>query len=79
MTFTHNVGQKCSTSDKRVTPAASTQSQTAPFGWVNPAANDFRLTAGSPAMNAADPADHVATDLAAKLRGSAPDAGALER
>ena len=79
MTFTHNVGQKCSTSDKRVTPAASTQSQTAPFGWVNPAANDFRLKAGSPALNAADPKDHVATDLVTKSRGSAPDAGALER
>ncbi len=79
MSFSNNVGKKCSATDKQVTPAASTKTRTAPFGWVNPAANDFRLQAGSPALNAANPRDVVKTDQNAKARGAAPDAGALER
>ena len=39
----------------RCSPASSTQTTTAPFGWVNPAANDFRLKAGSPALNVVEP------------------------
>ena len=70
---------KCCELGQAHDPAASTQSQTAPFGSVNPAANDFRPDGRIAALNAGDPADHVTTDLTAKLRGSAPDAGALER
>jgi hypothetical protein len=62
-----------------VQPAASTQTTTAPFGWVNPAAYDFRLKAGSPALNVVSPSASVPLDRNAKARGSAPDAGALER
>jgi hypothetical protein len=46
---------------------------------VNPAASDFRLKAGSPAIDAANPMDSVSFDRVARARGTAPDAGALER
>ncbi len=80
MRYSHNVGKKCGATDKQVSPAASTATRPAAFGWVNPAANDFRLSAGSPAINAGDPNDRVTTDLQLKRRAAgAPDAGALER
>jgi hypothetical protein len=79
VSYTYNVGDKCGTTDRSVQPAASTQTTTAPFGWVNPAAYDFRLKAGSPAINAANPMDSVSVDRIATPRGAAPDAGALER
>ena len=79
MRYSHNVGTRCAATDKQVTPAASSAARTAPFGWVNPAANDFRLNAGSPAVNAGDPSDRVSTDRVSKARVGAPDAGALER
>ena len=78
ITFRHNVGQKCSASDKGVSPASSTRTSTAPFGWINPAAQNFRLKAGSPAINAADPNDHPALDRDGLARAGRPDAGAHE-
>ncbi|MBN1529802.1 MAG: hypothetical protein JW895_12135 [Thermoleophilaceae bacterium] len=79
VSYTHNVGDKCGATDKLVQPSSSTATRPAAFGWVNPAAYDFRLSAGSPAINAASPTDSVAVDRNAKARGAAPDAGALER
>jgi hypothetical protein len=77
--FHNNVGDKCSASDRAVSPSASTPSTPAAFGWTNPSAWDFHINAGSPAIDAADPNDHPATDRDGKARGSAPDAGAYER
>jgi chitodextrinase len=83
-TFSHNVGMKCSSSDKAVTPAASCgqpacpNPTTAAQGWANPANHDFHLTAGAPAINAADPTYAPATDKDGKGRIGAPDAGAYE-
>jgi hypothetical protein len=76
--YSHNVGSKCGSTDKQVSPASSSATAVAPLGWVNPAALDFHLTAGSPAINAGDPADHTATDRDGVPRDSAPDAGAYE-
>ncbi len=78
ITFRHNVGQRCSGSDKAVSPAASTQTSTAPFGWINPGGLNFRLKAGSPAIDAADPNDHPALDRDGLARAGRPDAGAHE-
>jgi hypothetical protein len=78
ITYRYNVGRACSGLDKGVSPASSSASQTAAFGWVNPAAYDFRLTASSAAINAGDPADAPATDHDGNARNGAPDAGAHE-
>jgi hypothetical protein len=83
-TFSHNVGKKCSASDKAVRPAASCgrgscgQPTTAAHGWANPAQNDFHLTSRSPAVNAADLAYAPAMDKDRKGRSGPPDAGAYE-
>jgi len=79
VSYSYNVGDKCGATDKSVQPSASTQTTTAPFGWVNPAAYDFRLKAGSPALNVVHASAATKLDRNAKARGSAPDAGALER
>ncbi|MGH2824642.1 MAG: choice-of-anchor Q domain-containing protein, partial [Thermoleophilaceae bacterium] len=78
MTFRYNVGKKCSGTDKGVSPASSSAPLTAPFVWVNPATNDFHLKPGSPAIDAADPADHPVLDRDGLLRDARPDAGAHE-
>jgi hypothetical protein len=78
MTFRHNVGMKCHSTDRAVSPAGSTASVAAAFDWVNPAAFDFRLRAGSPAIGAADPGDHPALDRDGFVRDARPDAGAHE-
>jgi hypothetical protein len=78
MTYRYNVGLKCHTTDKRVSPPASSSSVLAPFGWAAPGTNDFRLKAGSPAIGAADPNDHPATDRDGFARDGRPDAGAYE-
>jgi hypothetical protein len=78
MTYRYNVGRACSAQDKAVSPASSGPSQPAAFGWRNPAAYDFTLTAGSPAINAGDPNDAPATDRAGNPRNGVPDAGAFE-
>jgi hypothetical protein len=78
VTFRYNVGKKCAETDKAVSPAASTKSTTGAVGWVNPAAGDFRLTAGSPAIDAGDPSDAPALDRDGYQRDARPDAGAHE-
>ena len=47
VTYAGNVGKACGGQDKAVNPSASSYNQTAPMGWVNPAAFDFHLTASS--------------------------------
>ena len=76
--YSHNVGQKCGATDKQVTPNSSSQGSNAPFGWVNPGAHDFHLSAGSPAVDAGDPADRTATDRDGNVRDGIPEAGAYE-
>ncbi len=85
-TFANNVGEKCSDSDRAVSPPSScappacSRRVAAPYGWADPAAHDFRLTRGSPAINLGDPARATALDNDGYRRplGSAPDAGAYE-
>lgn len=87
MEFRHNVGQKCSATDKRVSrpsscgPPACRTPQTATQGWLDPGKHDFRLKAGAPAVNAGDPADFPRVDKDGRRRpgGRRPDAGAYER
>ena len=78
VTYRRNVGDKCADSDKAVVPATSSATRIAPLGWLNPGAQDFRLRAGSPAIDAADPGDYPATDRDGFVRDSRPDAGAHE-
>jgi hypothetical protein len=66
--FRYNVGKTCSSQDKAATS----------YGYRNPAAYDFRLSAGSPAIDAADPADAPARDKDGNGRNGPPDAGAYE-
>ncbi|MDA0180307.1 Ig-like domain-containing protein [Solirubrobacter phytolaccae] len=81
VTYRYNVGQSCSDMDSGVYPASSTKTRPAPFGWLDPARLDFRLSASSLALDAADPEDFPATDRDGKPRpsGWGPDAGAYER
>ena len=74
ITYSGNVGTKCGESDVEVTPYQSTVSEAAPFGW----SDDLRLTAGSPAIDAADPEYAPPTDRDGNPRAGAPDAGAYE-
>jgi hypothetical protein len=78
VTYKRNVGKKCGPTDKAVSPASSNATRTAAFGWVNPGAVDFRLSAGSPAIDAADPADAPGLDRDGYQRDPRPDAGAHE-
>jgi hypothetical protein len=85
-TFVSNVGTKCSPSDRAVSPASSCappacgRTVTAPYGWVDPARGDFRLTRGSPAINRGDLGRAPTADIDGMNRplGSTPDAGAYE-
>ena len=65
VTYIGNVGKSCSAQDKAVNPSSSSSSQTAPMGWVNPAAFNFDLTSGSPAINAGSAQYAPATDRGA--------------
>ena len=78
MRYSRNVGHRCASSDKAVSPAVSSAAVVAPLGWIDPGAFNFRLRAGAPAVNAADPNDHPATDRDGFVRDSRPDAGAHE-
>jgi hypothetical protein len=84
VTFKGNVGQKCATGDKPLSPQnscfppACNPGRTMPVGWVDPAAGDFHLKADSAAIGAADPAYAPATDRDGKVRGATPDAGAYQ-
>jgi hypothetical protein len=84
MTYRGNVGKKCHASDVATTPAAScapplcTPRQTQPVGWLDPVNYDFRLGAGSVAIDAGDPVFAPATDRRGWRRDARPDAGAYE-
>ena len=76
--YRDNVGKKCGATDKSVSPASSGEGRPAPFGWMNPAAHDFRLKPGSPAINIGAANDAPATDARGVRRDTRPDAGAYE-
>ena len=78
VTYAGNVGKSCGAQDKAVSPPSSSYNQTAPMGWVNPAAFNFHLTAGSPAIDAGSAQYAPTTDREGKARSGAPDAGAYE-
>ena len=86
MQFRYNVGEKCSASDKAVSPATSCgppscqAPRPAAQGWVNPGKQNFRLKRGAPAINAGDPRDFPSVDKDGHRRpkGRRPDAGAYE-
>ena len=78
ITYRGNVGKACSPQDKAVSPASSSATQLAAFGWTDPRGYDFRLAAGSPAVDAGTPSDAPGTDRRGWARDSRPDAGAYE-
>ena len=86
MRFSHNVGRKCSATDKRVSPASSCGPPACPAlrvaaqRWINPAKHNFRLRRGAPAINAGDPSEFPLIDRDGRRRpvGRTPDAGAYE-
>jgi len=85
MRYSHNVGQRCSVTDKAVSPASSCgppgcqHVKTAAQGWVDPTRNDFHLRLRAPAIAAGDPHDYprIDKDGVRRLR-SRPDAGAYQ-
>ena len=86
VTYSHNVGTKCSATDRAVSPATScgppgcSQIVTAPFGWASPAGHDFRLLPSSPAIDRGEVPRSIGADRDGVNRplGAAPDAGAYE-
>ena len=78
VTYAGNVGKACSGQDKAVNPSGSSFNQTAPMGWVNPAAFDFHLMPNSRAVDAGSAQFAPTHDRAGTPRSGAPDAGAYE-
>ena len=84
VTYRNNVGKVCDASDKAVSPVSScgppacSSLITAPYKWANPAAEDFHLLAGSPAIDAGSAQYAPPLDRDGKARNGAPDAGAYE-
>lgn len=86
MVFRFNVGERCSATDRRVSPASScgppacATRRTAAYRWVNPARHNFHLRARSPAINRGDPRNFPRTDKDGRPRpiGARPEAGAYE-
>ncbi|MBN1529094.1 MAG: hypothetical protein JW895_08535 [Thermoleophilaceae bacterium] len=76
MRYSRNVGKQCGATDRSVARATSTAALPAALGWIG--GLDFRLTPGSPAIDAADPSDHPALDRDGFARTGRPDAGAHE-
>jgi chitodextrinase len=70
--YQYNVwaSRKCGTTDKQ---AAGVSTQ-----YVNPAAHDWRLTAGAPAIDSGDQTSFPTTDRSGATRSGAADAGAYE-
>ena len=68
----------CGTSDKRVSPDASTRTSTAPFGWVDPGRARLPPEGGLAGDRRGRPADAPATDRDGYRRDGRPDAGAHE-
>ena len=71
MTYSYNVWTQrtCGSTDRQASNASSF--------FHNPGAHDWRLKAGSPAIDRGNPTDYPATDRAGTTRNGLPDAGAL--
>jgi hypothetical protein len=84
VTYRGNVGKKCHASDAATTPAAScapplcSPRQTQPVAWLDPVNYDFRIGAGSMAIDVGDASLAPATDRRGYRRDARPDAGAYE-
>jgi hypothetical protein len=84
MTYAGNVGKKCVASDVAVSPAGSCAPpicgtpRAMPVGWLNPGAGDFRLQAGSVAIDVGSAAHASERDQLGYRRDGRPDAGAYE-
>ena len=84
ITFRNNVGKKCHASDRAVSPASAcgppicSSVRMIPVGFLNPAAGDFRIQAGSPAIDWGTSSYAPLRDKLGRIRGSSPDAGAYE-
>ena len=84
VTYRNNVGRVCDPSDKAVSPVSScgppacSSLITAPYRWANPAAEDFHLLAGSPAIDAGSAQYAPPLDRDGKARNGPADAGAYE-
>jgi len=84
ITYSGNVGKKCSSSDVAVSPPVScappacTGRIIAPMGWVDSVGYDFHLKSSSVAVGAANPSYATARDHDGKRRDTDPDSGAYE-
>ena len=84
VTYAGNVGKKCGASDRALRPSTSCgppacpSLRTMPVGWVDPAANDFRLRPGSRAVDAGSADFATRRDHDGAARDARPDAGAYE-
>jgi len=72
VTYVGNVGKACSGQDKAVNPSGSSFNQTAPMGWVNPAAFDFNLMPNSRAVDAGSAQFAPTHDRTGTPRSGAP-------
>jgi hypothetical protein len=78
VTYSGNAGQTCGGNDHMVSPATSTQTTPSRQQFINAAAFDFHLTAGSPSVGVGDATYAPATDHDGNPRCGTPDAGAYE-
>ena len=84
VTYAGNVGKRCGASDRALNPSSSCgppacgSLRTMPVGWIDPAANDFRLRPGSRAVDAGSADFATRRDHDDVPRDARPDAGAYE-